>query len=133
MTLLKKNKVFHQVITKIYIFEKKVNMEEKEKMNILGLIGLILGILAAVISFIPCLGIYAVFPGFIGIILSSIGLRKVKKGLAIAGLICSVIGTGVASWQIYEINQVSPELEKELKELENLDNDLKDTDTINAL
>lgn len=108
-------------------------MEEKEKMNILGLIGLILGILAAVISFIPCLGIYAIFPGFIGIILSSIGLRKVKKGLAIAGLICSVIGTGVASWQIYEINQVSPELEKELKELENLDNDLKDTDTINAL
>jgi hypothetical protein len=105
-------------------------MEEKQKMNVFGLIGLILGILATVISFIPCLGVYAILPGFIGIILSSIGLRKVKKGLAIAGLICSVVGTGVASWQIYELNQISPELEKQLKEFENLDDDLKDSDTI---
>jgi hypothetical protein len=92
-------------------------MEDKQKMNILGLIGLILGILATVISFIPCLGVYAIFPGIVGIILSLIGLRQVKKGLAIAGLICSVVGTAVASWQIYEINKMSTELDQELKDL----------------
>ena len=38
----------------------------------LGIAGLVLGILAAVVSFIPCLGMYAMFPGIIGLVLSVI-------------------------------------------------------------
>jgi hypothetical protein len=96
-------------------------MENQEKkMNLLGLIGMILGILALVISFVPCLGVYAVVPGVTGIIFSIIGLKKINKGMAIAGLICSLLGTGVASYQYYVLSQVAndPEVQKSFDELE---------------
>lgn len=100
-------------------------MENQEKkMNVLGLIGMILGISALVISFVPCLGVYAVFPGILGIILSIIGLKKINKGMAIAGLICSLLGTGVASYQYYVLSQAAnqlandPEFQKSLDEFE---------------
>lgn len=91
---------------------------EKQKMNVLGLVGLILGIIAAVIAWIPCLGVYAFFPGVVGLILSAIGLRHVKKGIAIAGLICSVVGTGIASYQWYVLNKAGEQLNKELQKIE---------------
>lgn len=96
-----------------------------EKMNVMGLVGMILGILAVILSFVPCIGIYAIFPGVIGLIFSILGMKKVKKGMAIAGLVCSLIGTGVASWQYYVLNEVDKELQNfdttELeRDLENL-------------
>ena len=58
--------------------------------------GFVCGIVAIVISFIPCMGLLALGPALAGIICSIIGLVKAKrrnrkKGLAIAGLICSVL------------------------------------------
>ena len=91
---------------------------EKEKMNVLGLVGLILGIIAAVVSFVPCLGVYAIVPGLVGIILSSIGLKHVKKGMAIAGLICSLVGTSIGVWQWYALNQVSKEFNDEMMKMD---------------
>lgn len=105
-------------------------MEEKQKLNVLGLIGLILGIVAAIISFIPCLGIYAIFPGVLGLILSALGLRKVKKGLAIAGLIFSLIGTGVAAWQMYQIQKLSNEFNLNQEELKQMEEELQNLDSI---
>jgi hypothetical protein len=87
---------------------------EKEKMNVLGLVGLILGIIAALLSFVPCVGMWAIVPGFIGIIMSAIGLKHVKKGMAIAGLICSLVGTSIGVWQWYTLNQLSKELNEEM-------------------
>jgi hypothetical protein len=81
-----------------------------EKMNVMGLVGMILGILAAILSFVPCLGAYAIFPGVIGLIFSILGLKKVKKGMAIAGLVCSLVGVGIASWQWYVLNEAANEL-----------------------
>ena len=83
-------------------------------MNVLGLVGLILGIIAALLSFVPCVGMWAVVPGFIGIIMSAIGLKHVKKGMAIAGLICSLVGTSIGVWQWYKLNQFSNELNEEM-------------------
>jgi hypothetical protein len=76
----------------------------------LGIIGLVLGILTAVISFIPCLGALAIYPGVLAIILSVISMiqankAKVSSGLAIAGLVCSLVGTSIAGWQMYTINK----------------------------
>ena len=70
----------------------------------LGIAGFVLGLLALLFSFIPCLGMYAVFPGVIAIILAAVALMQAnkggaKKGLIIAALVVSVIGTGVAVWQ----------------------------------
>ncbi len=83
-----------------------------EKMNAMGLVGMILGILAVIISFIPCLGAYAIFPGVVGIIFSVLGMKKVQKGMAIAGLVCSIVGTSVAAWQWYVLNQAADEIVK---------------------
>jgi hypothetical protein len=83
-----------------------------EKMNVKGLVGMILGILALVLSFVPCLGVYAILPGLVGLIFSILGLNNVKKGMAIAGLICSLIGTSLASWQWYKLGKAAEELNK---------------------
>lgn len=96
----------------------------------LGIAGLVLGILAAVVSFVPCLGMYAMFPGIIGLVLSIISIVQANKagaakGMAIAGLVCSLVGTSIAVWQYYTINkiatEVAPELENLKESLENLD------------
>ena len=83
-----------------------------EKMNVKGLVGMILGILALVLSFVPCLGAFAIYPGIVGLIFSLLGLKNVKKGMAIAGLICSILGTSVAAWQWYNLNKAAEELQK---------------------
>jgi hypothetical protein len=75
----------------------------------LGIAGLVLGILAAIISFIPCLGTWAIVPGIIAIILSAISLSQASKagaskGLAIAGLVCGIVGTAIAGWQWYVLS-----------------------------
>jgi uncharacterized membrane protein HdeD (DUF308 family) len=96
------------------MFTKKY-MEQNQTSNpnagkTLGIIGLVLGILTAVISFIPCLGALAIYPGVVAIIVSIISMyqankAKVSSGLAIAGLVCSIIGTVIAGWQMYSINK----------------------------
>ncbi|MBK8367869.1 MAG: DUF4190 domain-containing protein [Bacteroidetes bacterium] len=96
----------------------------------LGIAGLVLGILAAVVSFVPCLGMYAIFPGIIGLVLSIISIVQANKagaakGMAIAGLVCSLVGTSIAAWQYYAINKIAteaaPGLENLKDALENLD------------
>jgi hypothetical protein len=46
-------------------------------------------------------------------------LRKVKKGMAIAGLVCSVLGTSIATWQFYAIKEGVEELNQNIEELNN--------------
>lgn len=62
----------------------------------MAIAGFVLGIVAIVISFIPCGGIFAFLPAILGIIFSYIGLLKAKttgqgKEMAIAGLILSIL------------------------------------------
>lgn len=74
---------------------------------------LVLGIVGLVFSFVPCFGVYALFIAVPGIVFGALGLRKAlkengkDKGLAIAGLVCAIIGTAIAGWQWYTLNQVS--------------------------
>lgn len=72
----------------------------------LGTAGLIVGIVALLFSFIPCLGMYAALPALVGIILSAISMSQAKKagaqkGMALGGLICSIIGLLIALYWIY--------------------------------
>jgi hypothetical protein len=79
-------------------------MEEVKKSNAghgLGIAGLVLGILALIIAFIPCVGALALIPGIIAIILSAVGLSQANKvnasrGLIVAGLVISIIAVAVA-------------------------------------
>jgi hypothetical protein len=58
--------------------------------------GLVLGIVAIVLSFVPCVGIVAIAPGVLAVILAAVGLSQSKKtgkgkGMATAGIICGII------------------------------------------
>jgi hypothetical protein len=68
----------------------------------LGIAGLVLGILAIPLAIIPCTFIIALIFGITGIVLSSIALSQAKrengaKGLIIAALVCSILGTTIAT------------------------------------
>ncbi|MFW6218971.1 MAG: DUF4190 domain-containing protein [Bacteroidota bacterium] len=85
-------------------------MAEENKTNAgqgLGIAGLVLGIIAVIVSFIPCVGLIALVPGLVGIVLSAIGLNQANKGngakgLIIAALVISIIGTSVAVvWGVF--------------------------------
>ena len=77
---------------------------EKIKTNAghgLGVAGLVLGILCLFMAFIPCVGVFAIGPGIVAIILSIVGLIQANKnngskGINIAALIVSGLGTIIA-------------------------------------
>ncbi|MBS1651329.1 MAG: hypothetical protein JSU07_04885 [Bacteroidetes bacterium] len=84
----------------------------------LGIAGLVVGILSLVLSFVPCLGMWAVVPALIGLILSVIAMKKpAAKGLAIGGLICSVIAILIAAYWIYAWYAVAHVVTNGLEEL----------------
>jgi phosphate/sulfate permease len=70
----------------------------------LGIAGLVLGIIAILICFIPCVGILAIVPGIIGVTLSAIAYNQAVKGngargIIIAALVISILGSSVALMQ----------------------------------
>jgi hypothetical protein len=98
----------------------------------LGIIGLVLGILALVFSFVPCLGMYAIFPAVLGLGAGIGGFLQANKvaapkSMAIAAIVLSIAATGMAAYQ-YTLAQkakkgftkFTTETEKTLKELDSL-------------
>ncbi|MCW3075739.1 MAG: hypothetical protein JWO32_348 [Bacteroidetes bacterium] len=74
----------------------------------MGIAGLVLGILAAIFSLIPCVGMWAIIPGIIGVILSALSMKQAteaggSKGMAIGGLICSIVGIAIACYWLYVV------------------------------
>jgi hypothetical protein len=68
----------------------------------LGIAGLVLGIISLTIAFIPCIGLLALIPGAIAVTFSAIAYNQAIKGngargLIVAALIISIIGTSVAA------------------------------------
>lgn len=87
----------------------------------LGIAGLVLGIIAAIISFIPCLGMWAILPGIIGIVLSAISMKQSgsgAKGMAIAGLVCSIIACCLGGYQFYVVKTAGSAIKEGLEEFE---------------
>ena len=70
----------------------------------LGIAGLVLGIIAIMICFIPCVGILAIVPGLVGVTLSAIAYNQAVKGngargVIIAALVISILGSSIALLQ----------------------------------
>jgi thiol:disulfide interchange protein len=95
-------------------------MEEQQKSTAgqgLGIAGFVLGLIALIISFIPCLGMYALLPGILAIVFSAIALTQANKanaskGLIIAALIISILGTSIAAWQFFALKTAADTIEK---------------------
>ncbi len=69
---------------------------------------MVMGIVGLIFSFVPCLGMYALPVTGIAIILGALALRAPKdgsphkgKGMAIAGLVCGLIGSLIAAYWLW--------------------------------
>ena len=81
----------------------------------LSIIGLVLAILTVAIAFIPCFGAFAFFIGVISLIISCIGLYlaykyQVNKGMIIAALVISLIGTIISGVQFFTLKAMGDAL-----------------------
>jgi len=98
----------------------------------LGIAALITAIVTFVLSVIPCVGIIAIVPGIIAIVLASIGLSQASKndsprGVLVAGLIIGVVATMIAFSQIFVAGKIGDKFEKEWGgEIENVIKDVQE-------
>ena len=89
----------------------------------LNILGIVLGIIAFVISLVPCVGFIAIVPGVIGIVLSAIGLDQARrsngqKGLGYAALAISIAATVIAMLWLFltgGLAYIGSEIEKNVK------------------
>ncbi len=86
--------------------EQNTNTTNPNAGKSLGIAGLIVGIVSVLFSVIPCLGMWAIIPAIVGIVISAISMSQAgkagaPKGMAIGGLICSIIALLVAAYWIY--------------------------------
>ena len=80
-------------------------MNASRQDNTIAVIGLILAIIAALFSFIPCLGLFAIIPGVIGLVLGVVAYMQAKdggypKGMPIAVIVISAIACLIVGGQI---------------------------------
>jgi hypothetical protein len=109
-------------------------MEEYPKTNAgqgLGIAGLVIGIITVFISFIPCIGLLALLPGAVAVVLSGIALNQANrgngaKGLIIAALVVSIFGTTIAAvWGLF-FASVATEGERWKNKIENFGNEFEE-------
>jgi len=92
--------------------------------NTLAIIGLILGIIAILFSFIPCLGTLAFLPGVVGLILGVIAFLKAKdnghpQGMSIAVIVISIIACAISAFQMFTIGNIASNMKSDMKEYAN--------------
>lgn len=87
--------------------------------NGLGTTGFVLGLVGLLISLIPLLGVLAWPLVVLGVIFSALGIARVRKGtatnkgLAIAGLVVSIVGLAACVLWAFVINTADNALEEE--------------------
>ena len=104
---------------------KKKKKKLKPRTNVAGVIALVIGIGAVLFSFIPCLGLYAVIPGALGVIVGVIGLLishqsegRYERRLPVIGLSVSAVAILFGLSWIFIANHWKKEFDKGLKEAE---------------
>ena len=84
----------------------------------LGVAALITAIVTFVIAVIPCVGLIAIIPGIIAIVLASVGLSQAARndsprGLLLAGLIIGIVATLISMSQIMVAGKIGDKFDKE--------------------
>jgi hypothetical protein len=97
----------------------------------LGIAALIVAIITFVLSVIPCVGLIAIIPGIISIILASVGLSqaaryKSPRGVLIAGLIIAIIASLISLSQVFVVGKIARKADKWPNEIQNIINDVQD-------
>lgn len=97
----------------------------------LGIAALITAIVTFVIAVIPCVGLIAMIPGIIAIVIASVGLSQASKsdsprGVLIAGLVIAIIATLISFSQIFVAGKIGNQFQNKWGgEIENVINDVQ--------
>jgi len=97
----------------------------------LGIAALITAIITFVLAVIPCVGLIAIIPGIIAIILASVGLSQASrnnapKGVLIAGLIIAILASLISISQVFVAGKIAKNADKWPNEIQNVINDVQD-------
>ncbi|HAM11176.1 MAG: hypothetical protein A2X05_06680 [Bacteroidetes bacterium GWE2_41_25] len=97
----------------------------------LGIAALITAIVTFVLSVIPCVGLIAMIPGIIAIVLASVGLSQAArtnspKGLMIAGLIIAIIASMISVSQVFIAGKIARNADKWPNEIQNIVRDVQE-------
>jgi len=83
----------------------------------LGIAALITAIITFVLAVIPCVGLMAIIPGIIAIVLASVGLSHASRtdsarGILIAGLIIGIVATMISFSQVFVVGKIAQKADK---------------------
>jgi hypothetical protein len=97
----------------------------------LGIAALITAIITFVIAVIPCVGLIAIIPGIIAIVLGSVGLSQATRnnsprGVLIAGLIIAIIASLISVSQVFVVGKIAQKADKWPGDIHNIINDVQD-------
>jgi len=97
----------------------------------LGIAALITAILTFVLAVIPCVGLIAIIPGIIAIVLASVGLSHAArndspKGVLIAGLIIAIIASLISFSQVFVAGKIAQKADNWPDKIENIVNDVQE-------
>jgi len=99
--------------------------------NGLGIAALITAIITFVLAVIPCVGLIAIIPGIIAVILASVGLSQASRsnaprGVLVAGLIIAVLASMISISQVFVAGKLFQNSGNWSTEIENIINDVQD-------
>jgi hypothetical protein len=97
----------------------------------LGIAALITAIITFVLAVIPCVGLIAIIPGIIAIILASVGLSQASRnnsprGVLVASLIIGIIASMISVSQIFVAAKIAQKADKWPNNIQNIINDVQD-------
>jgi thiol:disulfide interchange protein len=100
----------------------------------LGIAALITAVITFVLAVIPCVGLIAIIPGIIAIVLASVGLSQASRtdsprGVLIAGLIIAIVASLISFSQIFVAGKIAQKAEKWPNNIQNIINDVQDNVT----
>lgn len=102
----------------------------------LGIAALITAIITFVLAVIPCVGLIAIIPGIIAIVLASVGLSQAARndfprGVLVAALIIGIIASLISFSQVFVAGKFADKFPKNIEKIvndvqENVVKDLED-------
>ena len=97
----------------------------------LGIAALITAIVTFVLAVIPCVGIIAIIPGIIALVLASVGLSQSARndsprGILIAGLIIAIIASMISVSQVFVASKIAKSADKWPGDIQNIIKDVQD-------
>jgi hypothetical protein len=100
----------------------------------LGIAALITAVITFVLAVIPCVGLIAIIPGIIAIVLASVGISQAGRnnsphGVPVAGLIIAIIASMISLSQIFVAGKIAQKADKWPNNIGNIINDVQNNVT----